>query len=539
MSAEAKAVVAGVSTLAAQTSPQTATDATNTIKKEPPPETLDSIKTRRFILASFWTIVVLIGLPIWIYTTTVPRATLPLDVMNQWATGEACQFEFPLHVALEADRPEDNQELARLVQTSLDGNGASTMYHLQVAPGGTLDRTPAVTVKLTSDPAEKGVKVTAQRYDPILDIHHAPTTNTGLAPLANTVAAELRKTFQEEQSLLTHLLLNAGRQVPNMQRSQETLDLMNQRSMRTFKYAPTYHITFSLFSGDASPAAWEIKTALDEYLQPLLSSFSAISSFTVDTQVQLYASLPPSMQGPTLDEKTRQWTLEKSDLSGFINAAEWPLSPSIGAGPTINFVLYVPSEKQRPLTLKENGGTSWLIPQWGGVQILNPTSAQIKRGSLNKDDLQSVVLTFAEQLVTLLGLPKTPSSLPIQLGALTRERAASLILSASSTLGALSRLTLKLTSIAIPDSVAQSVDKTISHLDHACKDLRNARYSSALKHARTAEAEAEQAFFEPSMVGQVYFPDEHKVAVYVPMLGPMAVPLIMALLKELKKLRQK
>jgi len=35
------------------------------------------------------------------------------------------------------------------------------------------------------------------------------------------------------------------------------------------------------------------------------------------------------------------------------------------------------------------------------------------------------------------------------------------------------------------------------------------------------------------MVGQVYFPDEHKVAVYVPLLGPMGVPLVLAGVKEL------
>jgi phosphatidylinositol glycan class S len=68
--------------------------------------------------------------------------------------------------------------------------------------------------------------------------------------------------------------------------------------------------------------------------------------------------------------------------------------------------------------------------------------------------------------------------------------------------------------------------------------LREGHYQLALESARVAEAEAEKAFFEPSMVGQVYFPDEHKVAVYVPLLGPMAVPLVMSALKELKNWRQ-
>ncbi|KAG9569308.1 hypothetical protein KCU86_g17238, partial [Aureobasidium melanogenum] len=227
----------------------------------------------------------------------------------------------------------------------------------------------------------------------------------------------------------------------------------------------------------------------------------------------------------------------RSDLSAFINAAEWPLSPSIGVGPTINFVAYVPSPKQAPMVIEETGGTSWLIPQWGGVQILNPAKDQ-NNTVLTKDALEPVVRIFAEQLESLIGLPQSPASLPLRLSSLTRERAASLILSASSTLGALSRLTLKLTSIAIPDNVADSVQKTIHHLETACSHLHEGHFDAALEHARIAEAQAEQAFFEPSMVGQVYFPDEHKVAVYVPLLGPMAVPLVMAALKEFKKFKQ-
>lgn len=61
----------------------------------------------------------------------------------------------------------------------------------------------------------------------------------------------------------------------------------------------------------------------------------------------------------------------------------------------------------------------------------------------------------------------------------------------------------------------------------------------ALGHAQVAEKEAERAFFEKSMVGQLYFPDEHKVAVYLPLLGPVGVPLVMGLLNEIKAWRKR
>src|ERR1700753_2375239 len=95
------------------------------------------------------------------------------------------------------------------------------------------------------------------------------------------------------------------------------------------------------------------------------------SNLTGDSQVQLYARFAESMEPPQLEESRGVWTLSEEAISGFINSAEWPLTPSIGSAPTVNFILYVPDPKQTPLVVGANGGNSWLIPQWGGVFILN------------------------------------------------------------------------------------------------------------------------------------------------------------------------
>lgn len=56
-------------------------------RKAPPPETTASIRTRRWAIASFWIVALLLGLPIWWISTTVYRATLPLEQMSHWAEG--------------------------------------------------------------------------------------------------------------------------------------------------------------------------------------------------------------------------------------------------------------------------------------------------------------------------------------------------------------------------------------------------------------------------------------------------------------------
>ena len=42
-----------------------------------------------------------------------------------------------------------------------------------------------------------------------------------------------------------------------------------------------------------------------------------------------------------------------------------------------------------------------------------------------------------------------------------------------------------------------------------------------------------RAFFNPGMLAMLYFPPEHKYAVYTPLFAPISAPLIVATLKEL------
>lgn len=57
-----------------------------------------------------------------------------------------------------------------------------------------------------------------------------------------------------------------------------------------------------------------------------------------------------------------------------------------------------------------------------------------------------------------------------------------------------------------------------------------------MQHSSLALEYAEKAFFDDKMVSMLYFPDEHKYAIYTPLFGPLALPLVMALLKELREM---
>ncbi|KAK0669190.1 phosphatidylinositol-glycan biosynthesis class S protein [Cercophora samala] len=500
-------------------------------KKLPPPEKPSDVRRRSHVILSFWLIVLLLGLPIWWKTTTIYRADLPLEDMLEWADGKACRPVFPLRISIQATSLQDQeaQNLLRLTQHALDDLNDFAGHHLRLQLGDEkqdpADNGSALTIRLT--PGE-GTTATLDPYEPILDITYplntTPSPTASSSALATYIASQLRTTFAEEQATISYLL--STNSMPSEHRplglSPETAESLAKRTTRSLKYAPTYHLTFSLFTSGPLPSSWDIETAIEEYMKPVLDVLSPIHNFTIDTQVQLYAS--PGVQNQVLN---------KEDLSSFINAAEWPLSPSIGGAPTINFIVFVGNQTiASPSPDVAPTSHSWLIPQWGTVYLL---SLPGDTSHVAAATLKQPLLTFTSHLLSLTGTPES-GSLPLRLSTLARIRSADLLLRASSTLGSLARLAMALPSISIPSSVADGVTKTMSHLRLACDNLGG---TEGLAHARIAEAEAERAFFEKSMVGQLYFPDEHKIAVYLPLLGPVAVPLVMGLINEIKAWRKR
>ncbi|KAJ5376986.1 hypothetical protein N7509_013872 [Penicillium cosmopolitanum] len=476
-------------------------------------------------------------------TTSIYRAHLPIQEMVDWADGKTCRPVYPLEIQVVAPSLQlpESQHLLRTTQHTLDDLNEFAAHHLRLKLTNdtngspprtgndgvdTLDSTPehaadiALTVHVRPEEGLVAPRSELQPHTTQLDVFYPPSQipspSTSNPPLSIFIAQELQRLYGEEKATIAHIL--SGETAGLDSASPELTESISRRLRRSMKYAETYHLSFSLFTPGSAPSSWDIEAAIQEYLAPLLDAFAPISNFTIDTQVQLYATFSPMTPAPIYDEAEAAWTLKKEDLSAFINAAEWPLNPSIGSGPTLNFILYVPDPSQSPMIVKENRASSWIVPQWGGVFLLNPSLAKGQTSNpayLEQDSLQSAFKTFSHQLLTLLGTPSTPL-LPSPPSADPHPQS--------------------LPSIPIPANVASSVSITLSHLSATCSHLREGRFNAALASARVAENEAERSFFEKTMVGQVYFPDEHKVAVYLPLLGPIGVPLVVGLIKEVKRL---
>jgi phosphatidylinositol glycan class S len=283
---------------------------------------------------------------------------------RHWLTFQACRPVFPLRISIDAGLLQEQEalHLLRTTQHALDDLNDFSGHHLRLqlssSPSNASQQTNeevALLVKLLPGQSTDAV---LQPYEPILDIFYTqnqiPTSSSSSSSLATYIANTLRGLFAEEQAMIAYLLSKSSAPPERSPKAlaPDVADALAKRSTRAMKYSRTYHLTFSLFTPTSTPSSWDIEAALEEHMKPLLESFSSISNFTIDTQVQLYAQAGVSGD-----------ILKREDLSGFINHAEWPLTPSIGGAPTINFILYVGDMSI------EGGGHSWLIPQWGGVII--------------------------------------------------------------------------------------------------------------------------------------------------------------------------
>lgn len=532
---------------AEESSPITAVKA----KKQPPLEKASQRWLRNVVVLSFWGLIAIIGLPMWLKTTSTYRVELPEQEMEQWAAGLKCNLNAPLIYSIQGDNggAEEWGSLARLLRDFARDRTSSHGHDPRVQSSETEEI--ALEVMLDSgDIGEKAVVAQLDETKALLRLKMPEHNRIGGDAFLYRIQQETECLFQREVQMFDHILStakgpagdNARRRIEQQKAQNPGLEAtLSHAADLALPYSPHHHLTFSLFTPTALPSSWEISPAIETYLSPLLRQLSTLSTFSTSSQIQLHSPFSPSIT-PEYNAHLNAWTIPPSSLPSFINAAEWPLNPSTGLVPTTHFIAYIPHPSHSPLLIAPANATSlirtsqsFLLPQFGAITILNPPPNTSYR-HLYAPALEPALSDFATHLLTLLAHPPASphTNLPLRLATPRRLAPVTLLISASETLGSLAALLRQLPNIPIPAQVAASVRTALEALDGACGALERGEYGQALHMGQVAERESKRAFFEKSMLGQVYFPDEHKVAVYLPLLGPVGVPLVVALVKVLR-----
>ncbi|KAJ2508289.1 GPI transamidase component [Coemansia sp. RSA 2049] len=530
---------------------------------------------RRVVVGSIL-VLLLIGLPLWWTTTRVYRAALPVAEISRYASTDVLRIPVFFHIdADSALPPVAAADIEKTVRTMVKatrgprGSGAwPVRYSTVVARGKAPAGTPGhYSVRVArSDNASAGHSA--------VDVSPDRTVRITLPRAAQLSAQSV------EQSVARVIAAIVSREERAVQGGSRALGERKQRqglrsreSRGALKFAPHVSVTLTLLNENPVAGAqvdWEIEKAAAELLQPLVDALQPLTRLSVTSQVLHHAGPPPV----TPIVRNNATYLTPPMLSHFVNSPSWNLASVDPVAPTLNFILYVPALASQPVRILESeaagadsvGTNAFSIPQWGGVAIAN-LPAHARPGSkvvLSSTELQPHMGVFVAQLRALLGIRSdTPlaasaasaaddgsallergTGVRVQLAsetgvsgweldALMRQWTIQGRQTAITTLQSLVRLVDSLQNMVVMDAIKTQVDQSLAALSAIDSTPRAAvaDYSAATSFASAATAAvlAETAFFDPSMVSMLYFPDQHKYAIYFPFFLPVAIPVLSAI----------
>ena len=521
-----------------------------------------------FSALSYLLLMLLVGGPIWWKTTEVYRVSLPYNRIDALSATR----HFTVHVQLVTIDTHKEHQLGPKIQAeinsekdpslmlSLRGRAPTQEENMAVAKSTTIeelddhvsrlhDNFMAGTVFLFEVPVRKfdsgGADIMVGRRRCIYFTRDADERR---------LVDILRETVVGESN--ARKILDSVR-APNHQRSDESL-------LTRVTASKKYDILFSLLIPEPEHVLvrWKIGPAIDSFVTPFIESLEGLASFDVKSQVLYLAKLNLK----TKAEGARH-TVTQSDLGLAINPVENQLASHVSVNPRLNFLVYVPAtDDKAPLHIVgESGGdgveepivfdsNSFLIPRWGGVSIYNvPRSNASVEGRLHSEsapeiDMKKVMSVFLAQLRELLGVQpinekmllaeKKTILLPIpspesglrtwEKDTLSRLRTLENLELCRVTLSSLSHLLSQIPNIVINDEIGKQVVDAVRLIEESEKHSELGRLTQALESSKAALSASEKAFFDPSLLALLYFPEDQKYAIYIPLFLPVLIPVLLS-----------
>ena len=81
----------------------------------------------------------------------------------------------------------------------------------------------------------------------------------------------------------------------------------------------------------------------------------------------------------------------------------------------------------------------------------------------------------------------------------------------------------------INDEIGEQVFQAVHSCQLADNLVKEGHLDKAFESSKKAFLAAEKAFFDPSLLALLYFPEDQKYAIYIPLFLPVGIPVIMSL----------
>uniref|UniRef100_A0A7S4HKN8 GPI transamidase component PIG-S n=1 Tax=Vannella robusta TaxID=1487602 RepID=A0A7S4HKN8_9EUKA len=507
----------------------------------------------------------LLGVPIWWKSTEIYRAELPYEEIEHWNERKA--YDEPFRVMLDLYVPPswNNENSKSILSNALreyETQSSEALYaiHYQSSLFPMSDLSPL------SEYSCDAVHGRIEQMNP---------TNNGRYAFVS-VPVDATQNLPKFTICPTRVVLMRMEKDSNTQESENWLRSVAEIAARKLISSPNtedkdrkkiqsnsaFRLTFSLLQDtagwDQPITTWDFPYYANGLLESFLTQIRATADVQVDSQIKFFV---PLQRTPLEGDNYHYFT---SSMLPHILAHpnEWNSDFTATTEPSLHFIVYVPPVAYTPLVLQDDpdedismSSQAYIIPQTGGVVIYN----RVDNGTnpfLSKDMMHDVIEIFVAQLRELFGISplydlsqlseKSIEMIPSPFGIsqwerdqLLRERTYENLHLATVNLHSLSEMVQKLTNMMISDELQATVIESLAALSTSHEAIREGNYELAQEQSKLAMHKAHEAFFDPDMLSLLYFPDEHKFAIYTPLFLPISIPMFLKLVSETKRLRKK
>ncbi|XP_014218930.1 GPI transamidase component PIG-S [Copidosoma floridanum] len=513
-------------------------------------------KCRVYASISFAVLLLVVGVPLWWDTTAVPRVALPYAGIKALS-----HLDLRIHVQVQLGCLDEYrcQRLATEIFNSLTASGHSGMYTVTVSHFVTGNS--SIPRDKTIADLDRSAKSFSLTHGDILLLECAAealggnlahvtsgrsiyfSSRADAGSISDVVSQWM---LREKVLLLTRNALDKP--------TEYSLDVENRRR---FPASPNYDVLLSLVSPD--PERMRIDRGLariaQDYLEPFVEELSLLANFSVKSQWLYLLQLGVEPKHVSDSSKFgRHFALTEDVLPQIITPMETKLASQVSLHPTINLVTYVVPCSNAPLHIYTRQGRrankardfeAFHSPRWGGIVIVNPPEKfceTTKESDVFTPDQKMILEAFITQLRLLLGITDKESIGGVGLAPLEglkprgwevddllRIRSVEQLTSAKLTLQSLARLLKEISNIVITDQVGERINRALTLIQRSTELLSKGDLKNGFLASKEAFVQSEAAFTDPSLLALLYFPDDQKYAVYIPLFLPVMIPVLFSL----------
>ncbi|XP_045029102.1 GPI transamidase component PIG-S isoform X1 [Daphnia magna] len=479
---------------------------------------------------TFIVILLGIGVPVWWNTTTVQRAYLPLEELSNMVT--LAENDQRFHILFKTT--EDASVLVKKLQNDLSESEELSSYNFSIVPYPLNPKEVNILLSQNSiDAIDVGFEELSENN--LLDglsivqvpSHYLPSGKVYIGR-HNFLYISEETNFKSFCSMLASILSTYNL----YENSIANLPISNQYNvLLTFA---TSNLNMFL---DYLLCLWKTP---DNNSFMILENFAAfskkfrhVSDLSISSQVVYIGN---GHIGADYSTDNNAFILNEEKVVSLINILEPRLGNQLSSDPTFHWVLYVPHEEQSPMYIFKSSSpittNSVLSPRWngGGLQIVNGIEHSF--AGLALCQLRNALGVFSLQNIedSYVSLDYDESGVHAwELYLLTRRRTIQFLNQAMITLKSLSQLLEQIGNIVVSEEIKDLVVTSVKMVDAARRAIQNGNLQQAYRDAKVANVCAEKAFFDPSLLALLYFPEDQKYAIYIPLFLPIGIPVLLSL----------